>query len=412
MEFREHTLPNGLEIVAECNPEARTTALGFFVKTGARDEADDTAGVSHFLEHMVFKGTPRRSADDVNRQFDEMGAHYNAFTSKEGTVYYAAVLPEYQDAALDLLADIMRPSLRTEDFDMEKQVIVEEIHMYEDQPPFCADEKCEAVLYGAHPLGRSVLGTVDTVTGLTVEAMRDYFQSRYSPGNIALVGAGQIEFDRFVREADRHCGGWEPFAAPRELAPPRTQCEFHALHKDSAALEYIIQLAEAPGALDETRYAAKVLSAVLGDSSGSRLYWELVDPGLADSAVAGHVDYQETGLFMTSVSCRAERTEENLQRVLNIYRDAEAHGVTEAELGQAKNKINAHVVLGSERPRVRLFSVGSNWIQRRQYRSMRDDLSAVEAVTTADLSAVLERFPLSRNTTFAIGPLTHVAAPR
>ena len=119
MEFRSHTLSNGLEVVAECNPEALTSAIGFFVRTGARDETPELAGVSHFLEHMVFKGTPRRSAEDVNRQFDEIGAHYNAFTTEESTVYYASILPEYQQMAVDILADIMRPSLREEDFEMD-----------------------------------------------------------------------------------------------------------------------------------------------------------------------------------------------------------------------------------------------------------------------------------------------------
>ncbi len=411
MEFLEHTLANGLDIVAECNPEARSTALGFFVKTGARDEADDIAGVSHFLEHMVFKGTPSRSADRVNREFDEMGAHYNAYTSKESTVYYAAVLPEYQDQALELLADIMRPSLREEDFDTEKQVIVEEIRMYEDQPPFSADEKCEAALYGSHPLARSVLGTVESVTNLPVEAMRDYFQSRYSPGNIALVGSGRIDFDRFVSETQRRCGDWELLEAQRRLAPPEPRSEFQCLHKESASLQYIIELAQAPGALDDDRYAAKILAAVLGDTSGSRLYWELVDPGLAESAVVGHLDYQETGLFMTSASCDSERSTSILQTILNVFQDAEANGVTQAELDQAKNKINAHVVLGSERPRARLFSIGTNWTQRRQYRSVRDDLDTVGAVTVEDMQSVLTKYPLSCNTTFTIGPLKDVSPP-
>ncbi len=127
MRFQRKQLENGLEIVAECNAAAHSAAYGFFVETGARDETDELAGVSHFLEHMVFKGTPSRTADDVNRQFDEMGAHYNAFTSEESTVFYAAVLPEQQDQAIDLLSDIMRPSIRDEDFEMEKQVILEEI---------------------------------------------------------------------------------------------------------------------------------------------------------------------------------------------------------------------------------------------------------------------------------------------
>src|SRR4029453_7889772 len=147
--------------------------------------------VSHFLEHMMFKGTPSRTAEDVNRDFDEMGAHYNAFTSEENTVYYAAVLPEHQSRAVELLADIIRPSLREEDFNTEKKVIIEEIRMYEDQPPFGADEKGKAVHFGKPPLGRSVLGTVQSIEQLPVDAMRGYFRNRYSPGNITLVAAGR-----------------------------------------------------------------------------------------------------------------------------------------------------------------------------------------------------------------------------
>ena len=190
MEFLKHTLPNGLEIVAECNGEAHSTALGFFVKTGARDETDAVAGVSHFLEHMAFKGTSTRSADDVNREFDEMGAHHNAFTNEENTVYYAAVLPEYLDPAVELLGDILRPALREDDFTTEKQVILEEIEMYEDQPPFGADEKARAIYFGSHSLGRSVLGTAQSIRDLPVEAMCEYFLRRYSPTNIVWPPPG------------------------------------------------------------------------------------------------------------------------------------------------------------------------------------------------------------------------------
>src|SRR5437764_1125000 len=135
MAFLHHVLANGLNVIAEATPSARSVAVGFFVKTGSRDEEDSAlAGVSHFLEHMVFKGTPRRSSLDVNREFDAIGANYNAFTSEENTVFYAAVLPEYLPRVTDILADILRPSLRDDDFDMEKNVIIEEIGMYDDQP--------------------------------------------------------------------------------------------------------------------------------------------------------------------------------------------------------------------------------------------------------------------------------------
>ncbi|MDZ4779124.1 MAG: pitrilysin family protein [Planctomycetia bacterium] len=411
MEFRSHRLANGLEIVAECNPDARTTAVGFFVKTGARDETAEVAGVSHFLEHMVFKGTARRSAADVNREFDELGAHYNAFTSKEHTAYYAAMLPELTERQVDLLADIMRPALRTADFGTEKQVILEAIKMYEDQPPFGADEKCEAAHYGQHPLAQSVLGTIESVGALPVEAMREYFERRYSPGNLALAAAGKVDFGELVRIADERCGAWTPANAERVLLPAGPHAEFRVLHKESSTLEYVLQLSMAPGAMDDDRYAAKILATVLGDDTGSRLYWALVDTGLAESAGVGHYDYQETGLFGTSFNCEADNTASNLQMVRDIFRRAEQDGIAPAEMFQAKNKINSRVVLGSERPRVRLFTVGGNWIQRREYRSVRDDLDAVERVTIADLEEVLRKYPLSVNTTFAVGPLTTLDPP-
>ena len=258
------------------SPSATTrhysTALGFFVNTGARDENDAVAGVSHFLEHMAFKGTPSRSADDVNREFDEMGAHYNAFTNEENTVFYAAVLPEHQDQAVDLLADILRPSLREDDFNTEKQVILEEIQMYEDQPPFGADDKCRALHYGAHPLGRSVLGTAESVGGLSAEAMLDYFRRRYSPGNIVLAGAGRIDFDALVDLAERRCGDWTPAATGRTVEPAAARDGFQVLHKETATQQYVLQLAAGPAAEDADRYAAKLLATVLGDDSGSRLY--------------------------------------------------------------------------------------------------------------------------------------------
>src|SRR3954447_20900488 len=159
MAFHHATLPNGLTILGEISPAARSASLGFFVRTGSRDETAVESGVSHFLEHMVFKGTPRRSALDVNRDFSRIGADNNAFTSEENTVFHACFLPEYLPPVVDLLADILRPSLRGEDFDMEKNVILEEIGMYEDQPMWSAYDHARKLHFGDHRLGNSVLGS-------------------------------------------------------------------------------------------------------------------------------------------------------------------------------------------------------------------------------------------------------------
>lgn len=411
MEFLRHTLANGLDIVAESSPAAYSTALGFFVRTGARDEDDAVAGVSHFLEHMVFKGTPTRSADDVNREFDEMGAHYNAFTNEENTVYYAAVLPEHQDRAAELLADILRPSLREDDFNTEKQVILEEIQMYEDQPPFGADDKCRAMHYGSHPLGRSVLGTPQSIGQLPVDAMREYFRRRYSPENIVLAAAGRVDFDSLVAMADRLCGDWERIAASRNVEPAARCDGFEVLRKETASQQYLLQLSAGPAAEDADRYAAKLLSTVLGDDSGSRLYWELVDPGLAEHCSLGHSEHEGAGMMMTYMTCDPEYAASNLRRIIDVYRQAEAEGVTAEELEQAKSKVRSRIVLSSERPRGRLFAVGSDWLYRREYRPVELDLDTVSGVTVPELSAVLAKYPLTHATTVTIGPLAELPQP-
>jgi predicted Zn-dependent peptidase len=405
VKFRSHTLDNGLEIVAECNDAAHSVGLGYFVRTGARDETDEIAGVSHFLEHMVFKGTPHRSAEDVNREFDELGAHYNAFTSEENTVYYASVLPEYQESVVDILADIMRPSLRDDDFDMEKKVIIEEIQMYADQPPFGMDDKIKELHYGEHPLARSVLGTEATVGGLKVDQMKSYFQSRYAPNNMFVAAAGKVDFDALVRQVESRCGEWAPSKTSRNTPKSNSKSSFHLVSRPSSTQQYVLQLADAPSADDDSRFAAKLLATIFGDDSGSRLYWDLVDPGLVESASLGHYEYQGAGMFFTWVSCNPEDAVANFEKLKTLQELAESKGFTEQELRQAKSKVKARVVLGSERPRNRLFNVGGNWLQRHEYRSIADDLAALEAVTLDDIHQCLREFPLTRHTTATVGPL-------
>ncbi|MBN1909882.1 MAG: insulinase family protein [Pirellulales bacterium] len=408
MKFLSHTLENGLEIVAECNGEAYSTALGFFVRTGSRDETEAVAGVSHFLEHMAFKGTATRGADDVNREFDEIGAHYNAYTSEEHTVFYAAVLPEYADRAVELLADLLRPALRVEDFETEKQVILEEIHMYEDAPPFGADDKCKAAYFGDHPLAGSVLGTAQSITRLDPEAMREYFLRRYRPGNVVLAGAGQIDFDALVAASQRVAGDWEPAPTQRAHREARPRNGFTALRKESASQQYAVAIGPGPSVQDDDRFAAKLLATILGDDSGSRLYWELIEPGLAEQASLSHSEYEDAGAMMTYLCCDPESAADNLRRVRDLLVQAETDGITAEELQQAKNKVSSRVVLSSERPRGRLFTVGNDWLGRREYRSVQDDLDTVTALTVDQVNAVCARYPLSRRTIVTIGPKANV----
>ncbi len=406
MEFLNHKLDNGLEVIAECNDRAYSAAIGFFVKTGSRDETEPLAGVSHFLEHMAFKGTAGRTVDQVNREFDAMGAHYNACTSEEQTVYYAAVLPECIDRVVELWTDLLRPSLREEDFETEKQVILEEIFLYRDMPPFGADDRCKELYFGDHPLGKSVLGTVDSITQMDAAAMRDYFGQKYGANRIVLVACGNVDFDHLLETAQRRCGDWTPGddRISGQVFKPNQQ--FLAMPKESATQQYTMQLAPGPKVDDPLRYAAKVLATILGDETGSRMYWEFIDSGRAEHISFGHGEYDDTATFSTYLGCDPELADDNLQRLDELFRKARNEGVTKAELDQAKSKILSRVVLGAERPRDRLFGLGNEWILRHKYESIEDDLREVRAITLDQVNRVLADYPLTQNTTVTIGPVT------
>jgi predicted Zn-dependent peptidase len=406
MPFHTHVLPNGLRLLGESNPAVRSVALGFFVRTGSRDETGDVSGVTHFLEHMVFKGTPRRSAWDVNRDFDRIGAQYNAYTSEENTVFYAAVLPEYVPQALDILADILRPSLRVEDFDMEKKVIIEEIGMYEDQPMWSAYDHAKRVFFADHPLGHSILGTPESITALTRDQMHEYFSRRYVPDNILVSVAGNFEWDRVVPLVAERCGGWEQGRADRQGVRPAAGTQsFEVVRKATVAQEHVYLLSPGPAADSPLRQAADLLSMVVGDDSGSRLYWALIDPGLAESADMSFHEYEGAGVFYTSFSSEPEQTQENLEIVRKVLRQVQQDGITQEELQTAKSKVLSRIVRHGERPGGRMQTLGMHWTYLGTYRTVDDDLRAFEAVTLKNVREVLDRFPLVRTTTLALGPL-------
>src|SRR5438552_8452408 len=204
--FQQTTLPNGLDIVAEENPDSHSFAAGLFVKTGARDEDVAINGVSHFLEHMMFKGSDKYGWEDVNRIFDEIGAKYNAFTSQEMTAYYANVLPEFTERAVEHLSHLLRPAIRLEDFTTEKKVILEEIAMYLDDPGHRLYEKLMEAHFGNHPLSMSILGSAESIQKLERDQMARYFKQRYGPGNMVLAATGRLDFEEIVALAEKYCG--------------------------------------------------------------------------------------------------------------------------------------------------------------------------------------------------------------
>jgi predicted Zn-dependent peptidase len=408
LHFHHTQLANGLTIIGEPNPAARSVAVGFFVRTGSRDETPDVSGVSHFLEHMVFKGTERRSALDVNRDFDAIGANYNAYTSEENTVFHAAVLPEYLPQAVDILADILRPSLRVEDFDMEKNVIIEEIGMYEDQPMWSAYDAAKQAFFVPHPLGNSVLGSKLSIGALKRDQMHAYWKRRYVAPNLTVVGAGNFDWPHLVQLVEERCGNWETGEAPRELPAANGSGAFRIVPKEKVIQEHMFLLAGGPPASSPLRYSAEVLANALGDDTGSRLYWALVDPGLADSADMSFHEYDGAGAFYTYLSGEPRRARANLDIAVRVFREVQRDGLTKVELDQAKSKLGSRIVRGSERPMGRMQALGFYWTYLKEYHSVDDDLQAIDGVSLKSVRQVLEQHPLDRLTIVALGPVDAV----
>ena len=392
-EFRQATLENGLTVIAETDPTAHTAAVGFFVKTGARDEPRELMGVSHFLEHMVFKGTERRTPDDVNRDFDRIGADHNAFTTGELTAFHAHVLPEHLGTATGIIADIMRPALRQADFDEEKGVILEEIAMYDDNPFWRLWEHANERYFGAHPLGHRVLGTRETVGALTRDQMKDYFDRRYGAANTVVCAAGKLDFDAFVEDVRRTCGGW------RRGETGRAHPAFHA-HEErvevampQANRAYLAWLCPAPSTQDPRRYAAAMVAQVLGDSEGSRLYWSLIEPGIAEEAQMQFDGHDGVGEYVTYAACRPE----DVERVDGIVRSELARigeDLRPDELANARAKVVTAVTIGGERPAGRMRRLGALWLYRGAHASLEDEIARIESLTPDDLRSVIREFPL------------------
>jgi predicted Zn-dependent peptidase len=402
--FRTHTFPHGLELVGEVIPQARSAAVGFYVRTGSRDETPAESGVSHFLEHMMFKGTPRRSAMDVNLDFDRIGASYNAFTSEELTAYYAAVLPEYVAPAVDVLTDILRPSLRQDDFDTEKLVILEEIGMYADMPSAAAFDKAREAYFAGHPLGNSVLGTTESVTALTRDAMDAYFRRRYAPNNLVGVAAGNFGWDELVDQVGKATAEWKPATVGRShvTAVPGAG-GVHVSTKDGIAQEQLIVLSPGPDTSSALRYAAGVLTVALGDDSGSRYYWGLVDPGKADTASCSLDQNEGSGAIISFLTCEPARTQENLDLVRKILADVQKNGLEAGELAAAKSKIASRVIRGVERPMGKMRAHAGSWLYRKEAFDADLELARYDAVSEKDIRKVLDAFPLTATTVVGYG---------
>lgn len=401
--FEHLQLPCGLDILCEHNPAAQTMACGFFVGIGARDESPEIGGVSHFLEHMMFKGSERYTYEDVNRIFDELGAQYNAYTTQETTCYYACVLPEFTDGIIEHMAHLLRPALREEDFAMEKKVILEEIAMYMDEPGQRVYEMLMTQHFAGHPLGQPVLGDAAVVQALSVHQLRDYFNGNYGPGNMVLCVTGQFDRDHIIEQATQRMGHWKP-VTPRKRQHPATFAGNHLrLVEAKLNRQYYMALTPGPSAQDPRRFAARVLADVIGDSEGSRFYWSLVDNAITEDADFGFYPHDGCGSFYISLTSDPERAEQAVEIAMKELRRA-AEDLTDAEVTRARNKIASQIVLQGEGSMGRLRAIGGQWLYNHDYRSLDQDMQTLMSVTTRDLIGVLKDFSFDPLTSLTLGP--------
>lgn len=393
VEFLDTTLENGLRIVAEVDEHAHSAAMGFFVKTGARDETPQHMGVSHFLEHMMFKGTETRSASDVDRDLDDIGAHSNAWTSAELTAFHAHCLPQHLAAAEDVLSDILRPSLRVDDFEDEKPVILEEIAMYADQPSWQLYERTLEVYYDQHPLAHRVLGTNETVSKLQRDEMMAYFQQRYSADNTVVSFAGKIDFEAMVDRIKAHCGDWLRTDATRIHTPFEPTPNRFVDIDPSLNRHYGCMVAPAPSLQDNRRYPAMMLAHILGHYEGSRLYWALVEPGMAEEAQCHYDGRDGCGEFIHWICCSPDSATQ-CEHILLETIDGLIESLNEDDLARVRSLAATSVTIAGEMPAGRMQRLGRLMATVGTYRSLDHELEQIHAVTLEDLLEVATMFPM------------------
>jgi predicted Zn-dependent peptidase len=357
---------------------------------------------------MVFKGTKTLDWQEITLAFNKIGAEINAFTSHESTVYYARVLGEYLERAIELLSDMMYPRLVESDFETEKEVIINEIARSEDQPYNLAFRRMMQTYFGTHPLGHDVLGSRESIRNMRIEQMRDYWKRRYAANNIILAIAGNFNWEHLVSLAEKHCANWHTGESGRQVVPYEPAQPVNDIILDGNLKQQIMILAMPSVDLnDPDYYAANLGGSILGDSDGSRLFWNIFQKGLAESASAGIWSMEGTGILIME----ANSTPEEASHVLKLLR-AELNsllddGVYEDELRRAKDKWISNLVLSSESTFARMRSLANDWVTEGRLLSVDEEVERIEKVTAEDVMRSFRRFPMrDKQVLTTLGPVS------
>ncbi len=404
MSHHTWTLDNGLNVIGESQAHMKSVSVGFFVKTGSRDEAMELNGVSHFLEHMLFKGTHKRSGAEVDETFDNLGAEYNAFTGYEYTGYYGRVLPEHLEALMELLADMMKPVLNQDDFDTEKNVILEEIALYEDRPQAVLQRQAVLAYYGDHPMGQEILGSKESIQAMTRDQMDSYYQDRYVPHNMSLSVAGNFDPDQVLALANKYCGDWSSHPVERTYDAFEAKVNEVKLTRSNVSRLHAVALSPAPAYQDPRSEAMDLMIDILGHPGNSRLHWALVDKGLVDYASASYHAQDQIGVMGISLSCAPENFDGVMKIAQSEVQTLIEKGISSNELDSARNRVLTSLATEGEQSLRRLFSFAFDELYGEPYRSVADVLAAYEKVAVDDIHQLLKEYPFTPQTVASLGP--------
>jgi predicted Zn-dependent peptidase len=409
--YRE-VLPNGLRVVIEEISSVRSVSLGIWVGTGSRDENPQNNGITHFIEHMMFKGTEKLNARQIAELFDGIGGQVNAFTSKEYTCYYAKVLDEHFSLALETLSDMLLNSKFAEDeLAKERRVVIEEIKMYEDAPDELVHDMIAEVVHPTHPLGYNILGTEETLNSFTSADLFQYMQDNYTTDNIVIAIAGNVKRDEVLARIGNLFG----HLAPSKLNRPENEATFHsgkAIRNKATEQTHIVL--GAPGfAYDHKMiYPVILFNNVLGGTSSSRLFQEVrEDRGLCYSIYSYHTAYKETGNFGLYVGSAPERAQTVLDVVEEVLHDVAEKGITAGELNKAKEQVKGSLMLSLESTSSRMSRLGKNELLGRHV-SLDDLVSKIKSVTLEEVHAAAKAMLGNQQFAMAaVGPMDQLRAP-
>ena len=406
-------LPGGLRIITEQMPSVRSAAIGIWVNVGSRDEVASQTGSAHYLEHLLFKGTKNRTALDISSTIDAVGGEMNAFTSKEVTCFYTRVLDTSVPEAIEVLVDMITSATITSvDVDQERQVVLEEIAMRDDDPADIVHEQFSRALYGDAPLGRSILGTVENISSLSRRSIHGFYRKYYTPDRLVVAVAGNIDHASIVKQIRKafNLGGFDLGGEETPYVPSKVKTKvshsggFVKFDKTTEQANLVIGV---PGLdrADERRYIQSVFNAALGGGMSSRLFQEVREKrGLVYTVYSFGQQFQDAGMAGVYAGCSPKNLEQVTQVITDVLDEVALNGITEAELVKAKGQVSGGMVLGLEDTSSRMSRIARSEMNHGYVPSVSQVLERISAVTLEEVHALAHHLWSQERLTAVVGP--------